>query len=391
MIGVLFQSQVLYDQMEGARATLQTISDPDFRQVCVEVLLQYEKYEEAEKLLKTFPADERKDLLLYGFVVESIKTITEAKINEFTLLVSSDEQRERFLQRLVSEKKKNERGDLAAQVGKRLKEVSNATLALLLGKMEGLLDQKKFTEALQCVDQSEVEEAIRKQLKRRVLMEQYKETHEESVAKTIAEAYTSDEKIVLAELKEEAKQAAQKSDIAEQMELFLEILQEQFHFMDMAGAKQTMKLLSDGLDKETDPVRLIQYRLLLARLQAEIRENQKMKENLGKLMQMLSAVKELKTLKELAPQQPPQAPAETETGRIRLDLPGGTPADESAIRDQLFQVYLMTASLLAKAEAKAESKAAFEKAKELAKLDSNAVQKSEKFLILAQLLVEDQR
>ena len=387
MIGVLFQSQVLYDQMEGARATLQTISDPDFKQVCVEVLLQYEKYEEAEKLIKTFPAEETRDMLLFGFVVESIKTITEAKIGEFTSLVSSDEQRERFLQRLITELQRNERGDLAAQVGKRLKEVANATLALLLGKMEELLDQKQFTEAIQCVDQSEVEEAIRKQLKRRVLMEQYKETHEDSVAKTIAEAYTSDEKIVLAELKEEAKQAAQKSNMAEQMELFLEILQEQFHFMDIAGARQTMQLISDCLDRETDPVRLIQYRLLLARLQAEIRENQKMKENLGKLMQMLSAVKDLKILKELAPQQ--QAPAVE--GRIRLDLPGGTPADESAIRDQLFQVYLMTASLLAKAEAKAESKAAFEKAKELAKLDSNAVQKSEKFLILAQLLVEDQR
>jgi len=392
IIGILFQSQVMYNQMAEARATLQTISNPDYRQLCVEVLLQHEQFDDAEKLLKTFPADEKRDVLLHGYVIENIKTITEAKIGEFMALVSSDEQRERFLQRLITELQKNDRGDLAAQVGKRAKDASHTQLALLLGKVEWLLGKKQFEEAVQFVDQSEVDEAIRQHLKRRILMELYQETRDESVATKIAEAYSSGEKIAIAELNAEAKKAAQITNFDEQMELFMEILQEQFQLVDIAGARQTMVLISNRLDKETEPVRLIRYRLLLARLQAEVRDNQKLKENLGKLTQMLLTVNDLKVLKDLVPQQPQQAPTVTEAGRMKLDLPGGTPAvDEAAIRDQLFQAYLLTASLLAKAEAKAESKAAFDKAKELATRDSNAAQKSEKLLILAQFLAEDQR
>ena len=392
IVNVLFQSQVLYDQMDGARATLQTISDPEYRQLCVEVLLQNNKYDEAERLLKTFPASGNRDLLLYSFAVESIKTITDEKIAELLSLVSSDEQRERFLQRLVTELQKNERGDLAVQTGKRLKKGDDATLALFIGKVSALIIEKRFAEAVQLIDQSEVEETIRRQSKQQILAMQYQETHEEAVVQQIAESFTTSEKIAINELNEEAKKAAQLSNSAEQMEIFWEILQEQLQLMDLAGARQTMQLFATQLDKETDPVRLIQHRLLLARLQAEIREKQKLKENLGKLTQMLSAITDLKVLKDLAPQQPQQAPAAAPGGAIRLDLPGmgGAPViDESAIRDQLFQVYLLIASQFAKADAQAESKAAIEKAKALARLDQNAVQKSEKLLILAQFLADD--
>jgi hypothetical protein len=248
-------------------------------------------------------------------------------------------------------------------------------LALFFGELESLLEKKQFAEAVQCIDQSGEEEAIRQNLKRSVLRMQYMETHDDSIVGQIIETYTSQEKMTAVELNESAKQAVAIPDVAERMDVFLEILQEQFRFMDIAGARQTMKLVSEQLDKETDPVRIIQYRLLLARLQAEVREKNSEKENLGKLMQTLSAVKDLTTLKDLVPEQPTAAEKE--------------PTDtESAIRNQLFQVYLLSASLFARADAQAESKAAFDKAKELAKVEPVAAQKAEKFLILAQFLAE---
>jgi len=311
--------------------------------------------------------------------------------------VSSDEQRERFLQRLVTELQKEDRGEMAVQVGKRLKDASNATLALLFGKVAWLLDKKQFAEAVQSVDESKIEEVIRQPLRRQILMMQYQETHDEAVAGQIAKSFSSHERIEITELNEEAKKIAQISNPVERLQLLWAIVQEQLQLIDLAGIRQTTQLISDQLDKETDPVQLIQHRLLLARLQSEMREHQKMKENLNKLMQMLLAITDLKVLKDLAPPQPPQAPTAPPNGATRLDLPGldgisalDESADESAIRDQLFQVYLLTASLLAKAEAPAESKAAFEKAKEQARLDKNAARKSEKLLILAQFLADEQ-
>lgn len=388
-IGVLLQSQVQYGQMDNVLTTLQTVSNPELKRLCVVMLIRHEKYDDAEKLLKTLPADEMRDVLLHSFVIATIQTITEETIGELASLVSSDEQRERFLQRIVAELQKNDRGDTAVQMGKRVKDPANANLALLLGKIESFLGKKQFTEAVQCIDQSEEEDAIRQHLKRQILMMQYRETFEESVAQQIVETYTGGEKMSMAELNEAAKQAAQISDHAERMDVFLEILQEQFQLMDLAGARQTMKLVSEQLDKDTDPVRIVQYRLLLARLLVAMGEKQGTKENLGKLMQMLSAVKDLKVLKDLAPE---QTPAVTEAGRIKLDLPvagGESTVDEAAIHDQLFQIYLMTASLLTKADAPTESKAAFEKAKELANVEPVAEQKAEKLLILAQFLAED--
>ena len=393
ILGLLFQSQIQYDQMDHARTTLLTVSDMELKRMCVDMLIQREKYADAERLLQTCPADEERDLLLQDFVVANIKTITEENINALTAMVSTDELRERFLQRVVVELQKNDRGDVAVQVGKRLKESSHSSLAVLFGKVEALVGKKQFAEAIQFVDQSEEDEAIRQHLKRQILMSQYRETHDESVAKQIVETYTGTEKLTMTQMNETAKQVAQSSNAVEQMELFVEILQDQFRLMDLAGARQTMKLISDQLDKDTDLARIIQHRLLLARLQAEMREKEKVKENLGKLMQMLSAVKDLKVLKDLVPQQSESTPAVTADGKIKLDLPGiaGEPAvDIPAIQNQLFQIYLLTGSLLARADAPAESKAAFEKAKELARLESVAAQKSEKLLIIAQFLVEEE-
>lgn len=389
---LIIQNQVQYGQMEGAQKTAQAVADPKIKRIMtaalIQSLIQNEKYVEAEKLIKTFPADdEGRNVLIQQRIIADIKTITDEKIGELTASVS-DDYRERLLQAVVRNLQQINRSEAAVQVGQRLKEPAMAEAALFIGKIDSLVEEKKFAEAIRFIDGTKEEDSIRQRVKRQVLTTQFEETHDETVIQQITETYTSEEKVSVTELREEAVQAAKNPESAKRMDLLFEVLQEQFQIMDIAGAKQTMKLLAEQTDKTTDPVQIVQYRLLLAQLQVELRDKEGVKANLGKLMQTLN-VPDVKVFKGLVPEQQPESVAAT-GGRIKLDLPGSTSAvDESAIRNQLFFIYRGIAHLLAKADAPVESKSAFEKAKALAKLESAAVARAEKLLVLARLLAEE--
>ena len=395
VIQVVVPSQVLYGQIEGAKATSQAIDAPEIKQemtgMLILSLIENEKYSEAENLIKTFPAESGRDGLIQQWVVANAKAVTDAKIGELSALVS-EEQRERFLQLAIVNLQKSNRSDVATQVSKRAKDTTQAELALFIGKVESLSEEKRFADAVQFIDQSKQEDAIRQYLKRQILSSQFENTHEEAIIQQIAGTYSNEEKAAIAELREEAAQSGKIADSAERLDTLFEILQEQFQIMDVAGARQTMKLVAEQLVKETDLIQVVQSRLLLARLQIELRDKSGVLENLGKLMQVLD-VKDLAALKGLVPEQPAEPAPQPSGGVIKLDLPvaGKGPAvDESAIRNQLFQVYARVASLLAEAKAPVESLSALEKAKALAKPEPAGIEKAAKLLFLAQVLVEDQ-
>ena len=381
VIGIIFQRQVEHDQIAGATAMLQTI-DPEAKPLAVaafaSALIQREKYAEAEALVKTLSSGDVRDNLLGSFIMANIKTVTDAKVGELASLVSSDEIRERFLQVITSQLQRNGRNDVAVLVGKRLKEPTVAEMSLFVGKIEALVEEKKFAEAIQFVDEAEDNEGIRHDLKRRILMMHYQETNDEATAAQIETTFASREKIAIGELREEAKKAISGvSDLSDRIEILLAVFEEQSRFLDFAGAKQTMKFIAEQLDKTTEPSKVIQDRLLLARLQVELRDKDGAKANLGKLAQTLSAVKNLSELKDLVPTLPSE--------------PGVEPTiDESAIQNQLFQVFCSLADMFSKVDAKTESQAAFAKARELAKVEPVAATKAEKLLMLAQFLAEEQ-
>ena len=393
---LVIQSQVQYGQTEEALATSQAAEGAEVKRfllgTLIQSLIQFEKYAEAEKLIREFPADsEGREGLIQQWIAATIENISEEKIGELSALLS-DEQREPFLEAVVIHLQKINRGEAAIQVGKRMKEPARAGLALFIGKVRSLVEEKQFAEAIQFINASKEDDAIRQNLRRQVLVMQFQETHEEAVVQQIAETFTSEEKVALGELREEAAEAAAlQKDNGEQMDVLFEVLLEQLQFMDIAGAKQTMGWISEQVAKETDPIVIIQFRVILAQLQAELQEKEGIKENLGKLMQVLDT-KDLKVFKGLIPEPPPEsAPAGTANSRIKLDMPiaGQEPAvDESVIRDRLFLFYVEIAELLADADAPVESKSALEKAKELARLDSSAVQRAEKLLTLALFLAE---
>jgi len=394
---LIIQNQVQYGLIAEAQATAQAVNDPKIKRLMtaslIQSLIQNENYAEAEKLIKALLADdESRNLLTQQWIVANIKTITDEKIGELITLISGD-YRERLLQAVVRNLQQINRGEVAAQVGKRLKEPAMAEAALFIGTIDSLVMAKQFAEAVRFIDGTKEEASIREHVRRQVLTAQFEETHDEAVLQQIAETYTSEEKVAVAQLREEAVQAAKTPESAKRLELLFEVLQEQFHIMDITGGQQTMKLLAEHVDKVTDPAQIIQYRLILAQLQIELRDKEGAKANLGKLMQTLN-VSDVKVFKGLVPeQQAESAPATTAEGRIRLDLPGAGGAsavDESAIRNQLFLVYRGVANLFARADAPAESKSAFEKAKALVKLESVAVAKAEKLLALARLLAEEE-
>ena len=376
IVGVILQRQVEHDQVAGAMEMFRAVV-PEIRPLAtvalVSALIDREKYNEAETLIKTLPSGDMRDNLLGSFVLATIKTITDAKVGELVTLVSADELRERFLQIATAQLQKSGRNDVAVQVSKRLKEFTVAEMSLFIGKVESLLEEKKFAEAIQFVDESEGNEAIQQHLKRQILVMQYRETHDELVASQLETIFTRNERVAIMELREEAKRATETADFTERLDLLLAIFQEQSQFFDFVGARQTVKLIAEQLDKGMEPVQNIRDRLLLAQLQTEFRDKEGAKANLGKLMQVLSAVNDWSELKGL------------------VAVPGdGSTVNEAAVKDQLFPVYFLIANLLARADAPAESRAAFAKARELAMSEPVATIKSEKLLILAQFLAEEQ-
>ena len=376
IVAMILQRQVEHGQFATATRMLQTVAEA-IKPICTTALiaafLDHEKYNEAEALIKTLPSGETRNHLLGNFVLASIKTVTDVKVGELSALISSDEMRERFLQIVTAQLQKIGRSDVAAAVGKRLKEPAVSEMSLFIGKVEALLEDKKFVEALQFVDATEDHEAIRQHLKRQILVMQYRETYDETVAGQIESVFTRNEKAAIAELREEAKRATETADIAERIDLLYAVFQEQSQFFDFVGARQTIKLVAEQLDKVTEPVQVVSNRVLLARLQIELRDKAGAKANLEKLMQTLSAVNSLNDLKGLVT--PPN---------------DGSAISESAIQNQLFQVYVIMASLFSQADAPAESMAALAKAKELAQVESVAAVKAEKLLALMHLLAESQ-
>ena len=372
IVGMMLQYQVEHNQIADAMTVFRTVA-PEIRPTTtvalVSALKDHEKYDEAEALIKTLPSGEMRDNLLGSFMVATIKTITDAKVGELADLVSTDELRERLVQTITAQLQKNGRDAVAAQVGKRLKEPTVAAMSLFIGKVESLLEEKKFAEAIKFIDETEENEAIRQHLKRQILIMQYRETHDESVAAQIETIFTRNERVAIMELREEAKRVAETGEHAERMDLLFAIFQEQNQFFDFVGALQTVKLVAVQLDRGTEPVQTIRDRLLVARLQVELQDKGGAKANLGKLMQTLSAVSDLNELKDL----------------VQVQDEGAT-VEASAIQNQLFQVYLIIANLLARSDAPAESQTAFVKAKELAKTESVAPVRAEKLLVLAQFL-----
>ena len=383
----IVQSQVQYGQLAGAQAAAQTIDMPEIKQAItgtfIQALMQHEKYAEAEQLIKTLPAEGAgRDTLTQHWIAANIKTVTDAKIGELSALISESSQ-ERVLQAVVVNLMTINRDDVAVQVSKRLKDPSSAATMLFVGKIDSFMEEQKFAEAIRFIEESKEDEAIRQHLKRQVLMMQFQKTKEDAVAGQMEATFSNEEKIALMELRAEAGKAVNMEDM-------FEIMQEQFQNMDIVGAKQTLKLVAEQIEKETDPARIVDGRVLLAQIQIELQDKAGAKANLASLMRTLN-VQDLKALSGLVPpeQQTEREAAVGADGRIRLELPGVAPAvNESAIRDQLFPIYVLSTRLLASADAPAESKATFEKAAALARSESVSERRAEKLLVLAQFLAE---
>ena len=371
IVRLIIQSQVRYGQIEGARATSQIMDEPEIRRtlhnVFIHALIDREQYTEAERLIKTLPAEGAgRDMLIQRLIAASIETITDEKIGELSALLSVDF-RARILPLIVVYLQRIDRGDVAVQVGNRLGDPAEAKMALFTGKLELLLERERFAEAIQHIDTLE-EEGIKQHLKQHVLARQFSLTRDETLIEQILAVTSAEDKAANEELREDVARFLTVAEVDRRINLLLEVLQEQIGVMDIPGARQTAKVFAEQVEQLTELMMIVGFRLILANFQAELRDREGMTDNLTKLKQRL-AVRDLSELRAIV-------------GAAADDV------DESALRRELFHIHVMMADLLEQVDATAESSSAFERAKALARDETNAVQKAEMLLVLAQFLAE---
>ena len=377
ILQLIIQSQVRYGQLEGAQTTVQAIADPATKQkmmyAFIDALTQYKHYVQAEQFILSTAAAEpqstaERDMLIQRWVISNIETVSYEQVDTLSALLSEDH-RERFLQAVAAHLQKINRDETAVQVSRRLKDPANAGLALLVGKIESYLAGEKYTEAIEHLEASSEDETFRKHFKRQILTMLFDKTRDEAIIPQIIATYTDEEKEALAELREEAVQKANNVNEPERIELLFSILQDQFLLLDFEGAKQTATLIDEQLDKQADLKMLPEGRVMLARLQIELQDKEGAKNNINKLVRIISTEQNQEKLNSLLPE---YLLAQTDNAEL--------------LRDRLFQIYALSADLLTQAGAPAESSAVLEKAKELAVNTADALQKAEMYFMLSQVI-----
>jgi hypothetical protein len=106
-------------------------------------------------------------------------------------------------------------------------------------------------------------------------------------------------------------------------------------------------------------------------------------------LQLLENTIEITSLSGLVPEEQTPPAAETPgtpNGMPKIKLK--KPVNESAIKDQLFNVYIAVGDSLSGIDADTESKLAFNKAKALADGETDTGKKVEKLFLLSQILAE---
>ncbi|GHT24595.1 hypothetical protein FACS189419_09570 [Planctomycetales bacterium] len=298
--------------------------------------------------------------------------------------MSSPERKTKFLQGVAGAFINLDKDEEAKKLADGNKEILNALKAKPIRQ---LLKDKKFDEALKVAETLDAEipdgERSKTQIKRQIGILRYRETNDEKYLQQIAATFTDEEKKQISELDNAVQQASAITNPEEQRTALLQAVQTQYQIGNVTGVKQVLVLLLANVEKETDVVKLVSQRLILARLQADVNDKAGMKANLGKLLEKLSGVKDIMELKELVPERQQENPIAAAGGEaVKLKVP----VDRTAVEDQLFNVYITVADDFRKAEADAEAKAVLQKARQIAESATDAARKADMLFFMMQFL-----
>lgn len=386
VVAMIVRSKVETGMISEALALLESITDEEMKRgitgYATVVLVQEEKTDEANKLIDSLKADDYRDNILMGIVRETAKTISTAKIQELTARLSSPDRKEIFLQNAARVLLENERADAAAEIAEKLADGTQIQTELRVAQLQKLLEEKKYDEAQKLVE-AFTDEQVRLAAMRYILITRFRDGATEDVQK-LAEATSSDDEKQHAELlRKEVEKAAEIADADQRMAALSEIVQAQFSLLDLLGARKTLGLMLQNAEAMEDPARSVKYRIALSMMQTELGDSG-VRENLTKTLAYLDGIKDLGKLAGLVPEDDPVEGGKPE--QTTLVVKGQVGEDD--IRTQLFEVYLTIANVLGNADDASGAKKAFQKAKEVAESDSNEIRKTEKLLLLSQILAE---
>lgn len=386
VVAMIVRSEVETGMIPEAMALLETIADEEMKRgitgYAAVVLVQEEKNDEANKLIDSLKADDYRDNILMGIVREMAKTISPAKIQELTGRLSNPERKEIFLQNAARVLLESDRVDAAAEIAEKLADDTQIQTELRVAQLQKLLEEKKYDEAQKLVE-AFTDEQVRLAAMRYILITRFRNGASEDVQKLAEATFSDDEKQQAGQLRKEVEKVAEIADSDQRMAALSEIVQAQFSLLDLLGARKTLGLMLQNAEAMEDAARSVKYRVALSMMQTELGDSG-VRENLTKTLAYLDGIKDLDKLAGLVPEDDPMEGDEPQ--QAALVVKGRVDKDD--IQTQLFEVYLTIANVFGNADDASGAKKAFQKAKEVAENDSNEIRKTEKLLLLSQILAE---
>jgi tetratricopeptide (TPR) repeat protein len=394
---LLIRTQIEAGLVAEVLETLKSVSDADAKQMltgtAAGALMSAGKTDAAEKLLKEIPPGEMKDKVIAGIASRYIQTLPAVQIKMLAAAASTVERKTQFVQGVLNLLLNANRDDVAAALSSELPDDAEVKKslqnALQLKPLKGLLDTKKYDEAAALIDALN-DAQLKASAKRQLAVLRFRETGDESFLQAVPATYSDEEKQQIEELEKRMQQASEMTNFDEQRILGLfQVLQAEYQLGNISAVKKIAAILFTGIDKQTDAVKSISLRFVLARLQLELNDKTGAIANMTQLDKTFSGVKDVMELKGLVPPKEEDNPIVNSPSNgpaVKLKVP----PTKAEVEMQVFNVYLTEADILRKAGAESQSKAVLQKARDFADSIPDAGQKANMLFSLTQFLLQNQ-
>ena len=335
----------------------------------------------ARKTIDSMNPGNARDNALVELGRQTAKTEDAAMLLELSKAMSSPERSEMFQQEILARLAEEKRFDIAEEFAEGAAKPEECRLALSVRRLELLIAEKKFDDAAKLIE-TFTNPQLRAGATHHLASACVQAGEIDTAGRLLESSRSEDETAVLKELSAAATKAAAETNLDIRTESQFEILRAQLQLLDLKGARQTLAAMIDTVQKVENPVRRVQYSMVLAQVLSQLDKPQA-KTTLGELFTFLVGIEDPMTLKELVPKQDSD-PADPTQPTLVLDLP----VDESAVKEQLFILYANIGNTLSQVGDAETAKKALGKATEMLAAEPDTAIKLEKMLLITQVYAE---
>ena len=382
ILGLIVRNKVHGGLTAEAVALAASVTNDDVKAALTGVIARTEAMEgrldAARKTIDSMKPGDARDGALVEVGRLAAKTEPAAALLELSKEMISPERSDVFQGTIIRTLAEEKRLDIAEEFANGAEKPDDCRLALSFHRLDLLIDDKKFDDAeklveafadprlkigavghlaMACIEAGKVDRAER-------LLESFRSVEEAAALKELAAAATK---------------AAAETNLEIRTETQFEILRAQLRLLDLKGAKQTLDSMVGTVQKVENLARRVQYSLVLASVLSQF-DKARSKTILADLFTFLVDLKDPMLLKELVSEEP------SDSMQPVLVLP----VAESAVKEQLFFLYVNIANLLSQSGNGETAKKALGQAGELLGAEPDVAVKLERLLLLAQLYAEAQ-